>query len=333
MADNVSITPGSGKDVTTDEASDGSHMQIVKLAYSADADKTPIGADANGLDVDVVRLPALAAGTNNIGDVDVLTVPSDPFGANADAASASGSISAKLRQIATNGIPVTDGGSSITVDGTVAVSSLPALPAGTNAIGKLAANSGVDIGDVDVTSLPSLPAGSNVIGYVTAIGEVAHDDAISTPKPVLAGGKAKTSLAALSVVSSDDATFLHADADGVLLVRPGAPLGDVLSERVTDTGGTSTAFTTFGAAGSGVRTVVTAIVAYNSSATAGTIDFRDGAAGSVLFTVPIPAGGGCVITNGGVPLFRTSTNTALAYDVSGALSTVTISISGFKSKV
>lgn len=29
-----------------------------------------------------------------------------------------------------------------------------ALPAGTNAIGKLAANSGVDIGDVDVTSVP-----------------------------------------------------------------------------------------------------------------------------------------------------------------------------------
>jgi len=31
-----------------------------------------------------------------------------------------------------------------------------ALPAGTNAIGKLAANSGVDIGDVDVTTLPSV---------------------------------------------------------------------------------------------------------------------------------------------------------------------------------
>lgn len=50
---------------------------------------------------------ALPAGTNNIGDVDVLTVPSDPFGANADAASATGSISAKLRQIAANGIPIT----------------------------------------------------------------------------------------------------------------------------------------------------------------------------------------------------------------------------------
>lgn len=42
------------------------------------------------------------------------------------------------------------------------------LPAGTNAIGKLAANSGVDIGDVDVTSLPALVAGSAVIGKVQA---------------------------------------------------------------------------------------------------------------------------------------------------------------------
>ena len=38
-----------------------------------------------------------------------------------------------------------------------------ALPAGTNAIGKLSANSGVDIGDVDVTSIS---AGSNIIGKV-----------------------------------------------------------------------------------------------------------------------------------------------------------------------
>lgn len=38
-----------------------------------------------------------------------------------------------------------------------------ALPAGTNAIGKLSANSGVDIGDVDVTSIA---AGTNLIGDV-----------------------------------------------------------------------------------------------------------------------------------------------------------------------
>lgn len=45
-------------------------------------------------------LSALPAGTNNIGDVDVLTMPADPFGANADAAittNTTGSISGKLR--------------------------------------------------------------------------------------------------------------------------------------------------------------------------------------------------------------------------------------------
>lgn len=68
---------------------------------------------------------ALPSGTNNIGDIDVLTVPSDPFGANADAASATGSISAKLRFIASTGIPVT---------GTVTVGSHAVTNAGTFAV-------------------------------------------------------------------------------------------------------------------------------------------------------------------------------------------------------
>lgn len=41
------------------------------------------------------------------------------------------------------------------------------LPAGTNAIGKLAANSGVDIGDVDVTSLTSADLGTGATPSVT----------------------------------------------------------------------------------------------------------------------------------------------------------------------
>lgn len=53
--------------------------------------------------------------------------------------------------------------------GTVDVASLPSLvlAAGTAAIGKLAANAGVNIGTVDVASLPALPAGTNAIGAVT----------------------------------------------------------------------------------------------------------------------------------------------------------------------
>jgi hypothetical protein len=40
------------------------------------------GDTTNGLDVDVIRLPALVAGTANIGDVDVLTLPALPAGTN-----------------------------------------------------------------------------------------------------------------------------------------------------------------------------------------------------------------------------------------------------------
>ena len=56
--------------------------------------------------------------------------------------------------------------SGVTID-TSNVTIGAALPAGTNAIGKLAANSGVDIGDVDVLSIA---AGSNLIGDVGLSG-------------------------------------------------------------------------------------------------------------------------------------------------------------------
>ncbi len=58
------------------------------------------------------------------------------------------------RQVIVIGDPATNAGVA-PVDATngLAVQIIPALPAGSNAIGKLAANSGVDIGDVDVTTV------------------------------------------------------------------------------------------------------------------------------------------------------------------------------------
>lgn len=137
MADNITVPPTGSGDATpviaTDDVS-SVHYQYVKLVDGTADSTAKIGGDAtNGLDVDVTRLPALAAGTNaigklaansgvDIGDVDVTSVPADPFGANADAASATGSISAKLRFIAATGIPVT---------GTVTVGSHAVTNAGT----------------------------------------------------------------------------------------------------------------------------------------------------------------------------------------------------------
>jgi hypothetical protein len=101
-------------------------------------DSLPAGTNNIG-DVDVLSLPALPAGTNNIGDVDVLSLPSIPAGANV------------IGDVGIDGsLPA--GSNNI---GDVDVLSLPALPAGTN-----------NIGDVDVLTLPSLPAGSNNIGDV-----------------------------------------------------------------------------------------------------------------------------------------------------------------------
>jgi hypothetical protein len=104
----------------------------------------------NEVQVDVLTLPALPAGSNNIGDVDVLsiaagdnnignvdivTVPADPFGANADAAAtagSTGSIQAKLRLITSQldaiktsveALDNTVGGSELQVD--VVSSALP----------------------------------------------------------------------------------------------------------------------------------------------------------------------------------------------------------------
>lgn len=203
-----------------------------------------------------------------------------------------------------------------------------ALPAGTNAIGKLASNTGVTIGAVEIAAAQTL-ATVTTVSTVTG-GGIAHDGADSG-NPIKVGARAALTLSDDTMVANADRTDLVSDADGALIVRNQFPLGDLISERVTDTGGSSTAFTNFGATAS-TRSYVTAIAVYNSSATAGTVDFRDGAAGSVLWTMPLPAGGGSVMASD-VPFFRTSTNTALAYDVSGALTTVTISIAGFKSKV
>jgi hypothetical protein len=100
---------------------------------------------------------------------------------------------------------------------------------------------------------------------------------------------------------------------------------------VSNTNGTSTAFSNFTAV-SGTRNYVSTLMVFNDSTTNGFVDIRDGTAGTVLWTIPCPAKGGASI-NFPVPLRQTTANTALAYDVSAALTTVYISAVGFQSKV
>jgi len=104
-----------------------------------------LAAGTNNIgDVDVLTLPSLPAGTNNIGDVDVLTLPSLPAGNN------------NIGDVDVLTLPALPAGNNNIGD--VDVLTLPPLPAGTN-----------NIGDVDVLTLPSLPAGTNNIGDVDVL--------------------------------------------------------------------------------------------------------------------------------------------------------------------
>lgn len=94
MADNVTLNSMSGGAVVATDDTGTAHVQIVKLAISADGSATFIPADATyGIDVDVTRLPALAAGTNDIGAVKRSHKPT-PYKLNSAASTNATSVSA-----------------------------------------------------------------------------------------------------------------------------------------------------------------------------------------------------------------------------------------------
>ena len=172
MADNVAVTDGAyTADIATDDAGAAGQVQIVKLAISTDGSATLIPAEANnGLDVDVTRVSGnvtVVQGTAanlNVTEASAATVATavqliddivyvDDTGTHSTGNSKGALIMAAATP--TDGsVNANDiGAVAMTTDRKLHVSVQDALPAGTAAIGKLAANTGVDIGDVDVTSI------------------------------------------------------------------------------------------------------------------------------------------------------------------------------------
>lgn len=254
----VNLIAGQGG-VAADVGVTGSTTQRVVLASDV---ALPAGTNAIG---------KLAANSGvDIGDVDVTSVPTDPFGANADAASATGSISAKLKFIASTGIPVT---------GTVTVGSHAVTNAGTFAV------------------------------QAATAGDVAHDGADSG-NPVKVGGKA-TSAEPTAVASGDRANFIT-DLVGKLITLPYSNPENFVSGAITTamTGTTRTSLVAAPAAG--LRNYITTIIVSNAHATVGTdVTINDGDTTTVLMTIPAAAVyGGATITLP-VPLRQPTTATAL----------------------
>jgi hypothetical protein len=165
-------------------------------------------------------------------------------------------------------------------------------------------------------------------------GMVAHD-AADSGKPLKAGAKATTSVAGQTAVANNDRTHLYAGIDGVLIVRPLCNLEDILTPLpVAITDGSSTSV--IAALGAGVKAYVTKAIVSNSSTSDVTVDIRNGAAGAVRATLPVPgnaAGGVGGFTATFDPPLPFSANTAVCADPSAAASTITVTLLGFRSAV
>lgn len=205
--------------VSIDQVTANANEVVVKsgtvTAVTAIINALPAG-DNNIGNVDLAS--AIPAGTNNIGDVDVLSVVPGTGATNLGKAEDAGHTSGDVGVMAL-GVRNEDGDDfsgtdkdylpvAVNAKGSVYTVVRSALPAGANAIGKLAANSGVDIGDVDVTSLPALAAGTNLIGKVSIDQVTANANEVVVKSALPAGTNAIGKLAANSGVDIGDVDIL-----------------------------------------------------------------------------------------------------------------------------
>lgn len=327
---NIGATTGGNLKISIEEFSNGVDVgngvvgtETLRVTVAEDTTGV-LSVDDNGgsLTVDGTVTANLSATDNAVLDqIEVNTSYGDNTGGGTEA----GALRVTLANDSTGVLSVDDNGGSLTVDGTVTADAGTGPWPVTDNGGSLT----IDDGGGSITIDGSVTADLGANNDVTVQGENAHDGT-TLGNPVLSGARATNSVEGITQVANADLTHVQADLNGVLISRPHTTLEEIISERVSDTTGTSTAFTNFAAGGAGIHNYVTTITVFNSSATDGYVDIRDGAAGSVLFTVPAPAAGGSVI-NLPVPL-KGSANTALAYDVSAALSTVYISMVGFQAQ-
>lgn len=157
-----------------------------------------------------------------------------------------------------------------------------ALPAGTNAIGKLAANSGVDIGDVDILSIA---AGDNNIGNM---------DIVTMPAVVVSGALDTVKASGIArqtnptPVGDGDNQRIATDDLGRQLVRPVQVRDLIATAYVAVSTGTET---TLLAASAGVYHDLIYVLASNGSTVAVGVDLRAVTAGNIQMHLEVPANG------------------------------------------
>ncbi|MDP3940171.1 MAG: hypothetical protein Q8R92_18810 [Deltaproteobacteria bacterium] len=304
MANNVAVTAGTGTTFkTTDTAGvHTGHVNVDTCALPSGAStaaKQPALGTAGTASTDVISVQGIASMTPVVVDGSGVTQP------------VSGTVTADLGAT-DNAVLDAIEADTTTLAGAVSgtemqVDVVAALPAGTNAIGKVKITN--DAGTV-----------------VDPVEQVAHD-AVDSGDPVKTGGKAVAGLSGVTLVAAADRTDAYFGLDGAQITRPHCGLEDIVTGNASNTDGTSTACIAAGAAG--IKHYLTAVELVNSSTSDITVDILDGA--TVKWTMSVPANGGNKVVFP-VPIPGTAA-TAWNFDPSAATTTVTCSMIGFKSKV
>ena len=357
MADNTILNTGTGGDTIATDDIAGVKYPRSKIVIGADGTNDGDVSSSNPLPVSLASVPS-----HNVTNAGTFAVQASQTGTWA-VTDGSGSLTVDAPvgtpvfvrlsdgTSAITALPITDNGGSVTVDGLVGISGSvtvtshdvtnagtfavqvsSALPAGTNAIGKLAENSGVTIGAVEIAAaqtLATVTTVSTVTTCTTLTGSGVAHDGVDSGNPHKIGARAISSLSGATLVASADRTDLLAGVDGVLIVREHCNLEDIVNGVASITDGSSTSV--IAAQGAGVKVYLTSVTISNSSTTDVTVDLRDGTAGTVKWTFPVPQTGG--VTHTFNPPLPFSANTIIAADPSASASTVTVSLNGFRSKV
>jgi hypothetical protein len=319
MADTaVAITAGTGTNIDTrTEATNGNHRQVVVLGDpSTNAGVAPVDA-TNGLSVNVTnasltvashavtnagtfatQVTSIAAGDNNIGNVDIVTLPALAAG--------------------TNNIGDVD---VLTINGVA-----PAFGDGAKGATVLRTTLATDSAGIIATGTQGSPSAAYV--STVAAGDIAHD-AADSGNPQKIGGKAVS--AEPTAVTANDRVNALFDLVGKMIVLPYANPENFVSGAITSamTGTTSTSL--IAAPAAGLRNYITQITVSNAHATVGTdVIIQDGSGGTTLYTIPAAAVyGGAVITFP-TPLRQPTTATAIfCANVTTGASTK-VSASGYK---
>lgn len=259
----TNLTPAGGiyrssRDQVDDNDTGAFAMTIRRALYAAF--ETPNGdsmaddtndalkvVNATAANFNVTIGAAIAAGTNNIGDVDVLTVPADPFGANADSAAtagSTGSIQAKLRLM---------------------TSQLDAIKSAVETLDNAISGSGINVSQ---------------IGGTAATVDPAHDAADSGTGPKLTV-KAVALGANPTGVAAGDRTDAYGIRSGQPLVLAGHPNIITREAQVEDADGAQTNAAIITVSG-GTMIVVTMIEASCDAANTSAINIAVGFGASAL---------------------------------------------------